>query len=312
MAKSTEKYAYLDRLTTEQLELLLRADIKSPEPSDDGVIFHILEVIEQREKVDPTKSPFDVNDAWNEFQQYYNISEGNEESLYAEEDVSDTQNLSAASELIPFERKTKPVHLRRLLQRGLVAAIIVVAIFGGMVVAQASGVDVFGAIARWTEETFHFVISPTDQQPLPKPDNAEFQNPKHEEYHNAIQAALIEHQISADLAPKWYPEGYEMIPLEVLYDNSSCAVSVLFSNGNNYVHISVTRFYTQVSFEQHMFEKDSNITQYTSNNKTFYIMSNLDSATANWANPHTYEIISITGPLTTDEIKTIIDSIGEK
>ena len=42
-------YAHLDRLSTEALEELLCADIKSPDDDDDEVVLHILEVIEQRE-----------------------------------------------------------------------------------------------------------------------------------------------------------------------------------------------------------------------------------------------------------------------
>ena len=47
-------YAHLDRLSTEALEELLCADIKSPDDDDDEVVLHILEVIEQREKAIPT------------------------------------------------------------------------------------------------------------------------------------------------------------------------------------------------------------------------------------------------------------------
>ena len=46
-------YAHLDRLSTEALEELLCADIKSPDDDDDEVVLHILEVIEQREKPFP-------------------------------------------------------------------------------------------------------------------------------------------------------------------------------------------------------------------------------------------------------------------
>lgn len=56
MAKrnACEKYGYLDRLSTDQLEELLRADFESDEHSDVDVIFHILEVIEKRERTHPT------------------------------------------------------------------------------------------------------------------------------------------------------------------------------------------------------------------------------------------------------------------
>ena len=49
MAKNDEKYAYLNRLNTEQLEELLRMDMEMAEPGNEDVVFHILEVIEQRE-----------------------------------------------------------------------------------------------------------------------------------------------------------------------------------------------------------------------------------------------------------------------
>ena len=48
MAKNNEKYAYLNRLSTEQLEELLRADMEASKPGNDEAVFHILEVIEQR------------------------------------------------------------------------------------------------------------------------------------------------------------------------------------------------------------------------------------------------------------------------
>ena len=78
-------YAHLDRLSTEALEELLCADIKSPDDDDDEVVLHILEVIEQREKAIPTGRLSDVDKALEEFQTYYNIPEMNGVTLYPEE-----------------------------------------------------------------------------------------------------------------------------------------------------------------------------------------------------------------------------------
>ena len=88
MAKNScnEKYAYLNRLSTQQLEKLLRADIESPKSGDQGVIFYILEVIERREEEHPTGRLPDEDKAWEEFQKYYNIPEGEGLSLYPAED----------------------------------------------------------------------------------------------------------------------------------------------------------------------------------------------------------------------------------
>ena len=78
-------YAHLDRLSTEALEELLCADIKSLDDDDDEVVLHILEVIEQREKAIPTGRLSDVDKALEEFQTYYNIPEMNGVTLYPEE-----------------------------------------------------------------------------------------------------------------------------------------------------------------------------------------------------------------------------------
>lgn len=75
-------YAHLDRLSTEALEELLCADIKSLDDDDDEVVLHILEVIEQREKAIPTGRLSDVDKALEEFQTYYNIPEMNGVTLY--------------------------------------------------------------------------------------------------------------------------------------------------------------------------------------------------------------------------------------
>ena len=39
---------------------------------------------------------------------------------------------------------------------GLAAALLTACLFGAMVAAQAAGIGVFGAVARWTEEAFSF------------------------------------------------------------------------------------------------------------------------------------------------------------
>lgn len=44
--------------------------------------------------------------------------------------------------------------LSRAAVAGLAAALAIVFVFGGMITAQAAGVDVFGAMARWTEKIF--------------------------------------------------------------------------------------------------------------------------------------------------------------
>ena len=116
MAKNDEKYAYLNRLNTEQLEELLRMDMEMAEPGNEDVVFHILEVIEQREDEHPTGRIPDVDKAWAEFQEYYNIPEGVDASLYPCETEPDASSENPAE----FSHPRRP-RLHRWLKQGLVA-----------------------------------------------------------------------------------------------------------------------------------------------------------------------------------------------
>ena len=72
MAKNRYEAAGWDQLTTEQLEELLRMDYAS-EGDNEAAVFRILEVLEQREKENPSGRLPDVDTAWAEFQNKYKI-----------------------------------------------------------------------------------------------------------------------------------------------------------------------------------------------------------------------------------------------
>lgn len=87
-----KNYAYLNRLSAEQLEELLRTDIESPEPSNSDIIFYILEELEKREGYVPVGCIPNEDAAWIEFQQYYNIPDGVGNFLYPCKSEDDKNN----------------------------------------------------------------------------------------------------------------------------------------------------------------------------------------------------------------------------
>lgn len=118
--EAKNKYAYLDQLTTEELQELLRVDIDSPVSSDDEAIFYILGVIEKRECAVPSVSFPDLGKSWKEFNELYNRAEATGASLYpADLENIQTQALGKNS---PIKSGKKARTLRRCL---LVAAILV-------------------------------------------------------------------------------------------------------------------------------------------------------------------------------------------
>lgn len=277
-----ESGTYWDQLSTEQLEDILRADIASPNQTNDETVFHILEVLEKREKENPSGRLPDTDQAWQEFQKYYNIPEGEGESLYP---IRNTQEKRSAS--VP----TKTRHVFRP-RKILVVAAVLILMFGGMLTAQAAGVDVFGAIGRWTEETFHFdIVQDNDRTSL-------------------FQETATQAKIPQDFVPTWVPDGFEGAEPQVdTVENYMNSIICVYSNQEKTYSVDIEHYYNKADIETLVIEKDdTNVCSYESNGKTFFIMSDMEYLTATWTDGTFVETIS--GQLSMDEIKIIIDSIG--
>lgn len=280
--------AYLEQLSTEQLEDILRADLASEDQENDEAVFHILEVLEKREKENPTGRLPDTDQAWKEFQQYYNIPEGEGQSLYPVR--SDPERHSAPTST-KRSRRFRP-------RKVLVVAAVLVLMFGSMLTAQAAGLDVFGAIGRWTEEKFHFEISPTSEDGTT-------------DY--TFREASREKGLPQNLIPTWYPKGFESSePIDDSIENYVDSVYCEYINKeeNRSYLTMVSRYYDSNSIAATVYEKDdTEIEIYENNGRNFYIMSNLDTLTATWSDGKMS--IDISGQLEINELKHIIDSIGE-
>lgn len=284
---NTQAYEFLDRLSTEQLLNLLRADFDSPEEGNDGLIFRILEVIEEREKRNPTGLLSDVDQAWEDFQRYFNTPDGEGRSLYPTRDseIGDTPD--------------KPAGHGRPLKRMLaLAAVVAVAVFG-MIAAQALGVDVFGALARWTDETFHFTSASA----------ADLGGTDSEVLRLAVQEAFDSCGITIP-APAWYPEGTELVQdIEVVEIKDDHMILCDFSYGDSFYNITVQQQSVTDNTLANSFEKGpSEVEEYSANGRLFYIMSNLDGRRAIYSNFQT--TLTIAGDLSSENLKHIINSIG--
>ena len=265
---------------------------------DDEVVLHILEVIEQREKAIPTGRLSDVDKALEEFQTYYNIPEMNGVTLYPEETA---ESVTDAVTMVGFIPKRPWIRVL-----GTIAATVIF-MFAMLIGAQAAGIDVFGAIGRWTDETFHFVSFPHS---IPQDQETTAPNLENVETCNVIKGALKDCEIPEELAPTWYPVGIEASDPKILSDKLSDTVHIFFSDGDKlFFNLNITRYRSTSYLNTHIFEKDDALVeQYVSGSRTFYIMSNLDAITAVWSDGLFVETIS--GNLQIDEVKAIVDSIG--
>lgn len=200
----------------------------------------------------------------------------------------------------------KPVHRRRW-RASLVAAIVAaVMMLCCMATAQALGFDVFGAIARWTEETFHFSTSmqPVEnQQNIPSPSgNGDFLT---------LQDALNAYGVEKPIALNWVPDGFEVETISVIPQVGVVRIRESYRAQDKNLSIMIRLYDSFENMESITFEKDStDVTLYEQGGIAHYIISNNDRLTASWL-VGDRTICSLSGDLTVDEIKHIINSIYE-
>ncbi len=281
---STGGYAFLRALTTEQLEQLLKADYSASMSEDaaEEFIDAVTEVMLEKEKEDPSGRLADVDKAWADFQTYYNVPDRDGQLLYPDPVSPDP----APSEKAPTRRP------KRVLRPVVLIAAAIGVFMSLLVVAQAAGLDVFGAMARWTNETFHFVTTSADDETA------------------ALRAALEEQDIPASYAPTWIPAGFKAEEPQAFANKRTAAVSVCFSNGQEQILFTITRYISQSAIKDDGYEKDTgNAIVHSNGNQRFYIFENRDTTVATWSDGREFSI-DIHGEISTDEMRSIIESLG--
>ena len=296
--KNNRRYENLKRLSTEELESMLRtAPFLSDSQETSEYYDAIEEVILERETETPTGRLSDLDSSWEEFKQQYASAEGRGMRLYPEEERSEVSVLSTES--------NKPL-ARSLFRKVVPLAAVIAVVFMTMIAVQAAGVDVFGSLARWTEETFRF----TGGDSTPAADGTRPQ--VEDETYLAIQAEVDKLGIDVPVVPTWFPDGYEL--QEIQSSNPDITewkgVDCLFRNENSQtLRFRITKYEEDYDISSIVFEKDGQqVTEYIGGDKLFYIMSNNSRKTATWSDGQL--VVSINGEFSQDIMKTMIDSIG--
>ena len=277
-------YAYLEQLSMEQLIEIIHADADSTSSGNEDFIFAVLEVIEKRQMEQPDYQPTDIDDAWEDFQQYFNTPDGEGLSLYPAENPSNQKPNSAV-----------PHHMRWTVRKTLaIIAAAIVMLFAGVLTAQATGIDVFGTIARWTDEIFHFESSAGEMS-----DDTEW------------VSALMEQGVDLNLIPTWIPEGFEAAEVTVQDFGLWKEIYQPFYTSEGQSFGIRVRTYADITYAQESwYEKDAlAVNQFVCNGRTVYIFSNVDDDTvvSLFGNVE----ISIIGNFSQDVIETIFNSISK-
>ena len=292
-----QNYAYLSRLSTQKLlELLAAAPAPAETPEDKAYIDAIVEVVLEREERHPTGLLPDPEQAWEEFQQYYNTPEGEDLSLYPAENPG-----TAPSEPAPSQTEYRPQRRpkRHFFRRVLIVAAVVVCI----ALPPALGFEnVFQLIGAWTDDIFL----------LNNVSSLEGNEIEADKKSVDIEEILGELNYSENIFPTWIPEGFELekvITNEFVLSGKT-ELRIHYKNGQTRELITFTyNVYNSIaSGTMTAFEKDANaLEEYFVGDVTHYIFENLGKYIAVW-NQNNIEC-AISGDVSLTELKEMLNSI---
>lgn len=184
--------------------------------------------------------------------------------------------------------KHRPKRLRSVLRVSLVAALTAICLFGSMVAAQAAGVDVFRAIARWTDSVFSFGTLPDEVTQGPastSSSDAAAQSSLTDgaivpEEYKEVQAEFAERGLHLYF-PK-IPDGFAPHDSLLYIDPVTNCVSfgIAYTQGNDCIGFNIEQ---RTGPSTAIYEKDDGpVEEYEYHGITHYIFSNVTNKSAAW------------------------------
>lgn len=210
-------------------------------------------------------------------------------------DTSYQQFQAMLSGAVSPQEEPKPRRRGRVLRMTLRVFLAAAFLFACLVAAQASGMDVFGAMARWTDDTFY--LETQKDHPAAQP-----RVPYQEKYEAAgLDAAYM---------PTWIPDGYTVGEIEIFELPDSTEICIPFYHSNDStIQCFISSYSSPIDMQSLVFEKDGRpVKEYQVNGKTVYLFHNLDAIKA--ICQHKNFVYTLTGDVTEDIALNFYASIG--
>ena len=273
-------FSRYDALSTEELSEILRLDSEAPEGNglDIDTLLYITGVLAERKK--STNTGKTAQEAWSSFQQNYMESED------ACPAVTEEKKLA----------KTGKPWIRRM-----IAAILVVVLLVSVPLSAKAlnWEDICNTVVQWAKETFSFIRG--DWRNVDGPNAGDSR-----EYDSLQQALELTGQ-DFNSIPTWIPDGYVLERIDIDKTPIQKSYVALYVKDGRLLNISV-RFLIETDPQGQEANKDI-IETYIADGNEYYIISNNERIGAMWTKD-SYECF-ISGDLTVDEIKQMINSIPE-
>ena len=259
-----------DVMTTEELEEILRLDAQAPE--------------EQESDTETILYIMEVLAA-----RKRNNGHPGKTALEAYESFK--QNYMPKVDKIEASIKNKIAFPRWLRGLAATAAVLVILLIGS-VTAQAFGINIWETVVKWTRETFHFGEGDSSYTNDELP-------------YSSLQEALEKSNGAFSLVPTWIPDGYIMTAITVDRSPLQTVYKAKYTHGEQVLRITVQDYLDKnpVYVEQ----SDGLVEEYEVAGVTYYLFKNNERTQAVWV-VDSYEC-RITGELTIEELKLMIDSI---
>ena len=281
------KFACLELLPTSLLEEIIRTDFSGEANYSEDMIQYVLEVIVRRRKEEQPDTIPNVQEAW--------------KKLQLRMDAEDSVGLS---EYLPSQKgKCSKRGGNRILRYVALVAACVAIIFATLITVQAMGVDIFGALGTWTDETFRFEVTQEETAGGSESSNR---------IEDPVVKALFEMGLPTAFAPTWIPEGYELIEVAPIDSVLNKGVAITYAHAgveHNFI-IDICEYYDIGFLHDTLFEKNKGAPEeYQNNGRRFYLFRNCDVWTAAWSDGR-YSI-ALGGIGSRETVISIIDSIQE-
>lgn len=294
-----EKRERLKQLSLEQLDSLLIEYTYAVDEIDDKYVKLILDEMKSREE---STSQSDAREALNEFYANYTNDEFLDEyygylfdDSLPDKESNDTTKLST------------PIKKRRPIKRIAFIAAAIIVVMGSLGIAQASGFDVFSAIARWTSEIF--TVAQSEDKIVLESRKTDM-NASEEEQISVNDAfikmndSLISYGIEKQIIPTWIPDRFKEIEFSTTEEAKSVYIMSSYQDGDSYLSITIRI----ADPPNTIFEKsDENLEILYINNVSYYLFTNNDSLSVSW---YTEDCeCSISGHIQKDELTKMLESI---
>ena len=266
-------FSKYEAMETEELEEILRLDAETPAgvETDTELVLFILEVLASRRNTTNITGNT-AQKAWESFEQNYMPEE--------------SRKSATAHKVAPW--------LRRLTAAAAVIALLIVIPISTKALTLE---EVWNIFARWAKETFSFVSG----------DNAEVNDPVVDDglEYDSIQDILKKNDKQFYSVPTWIPDGFIPESIQRVITPAQEIYLARYISGNKKFSIRVQNYLTEDFIKLETNQDYSEI--YSVGEQEYYILINYDQAQAVWI-VGSYEC-TISGDLSVDEIKLMIDSI---